>query len=119
MGSSQMILLDTHAWLWWISNPECLSKKAGEAVAVAMADNLLYLSSISVWEIAMLVKRGRLQLTMDVTDWIAKSEALPFLHFMPVATKLPSNPFPCQGFFMMILPTASLQQPRLQWARHL
>lgn len=28
--------------------------------------------------------RGRLQLTMDVAAWVAKSEALPFVHFIPV-----------------------------------
>ena len=85
MGSSQVIVLDTHAWIWWISNPEYLSEKAGEAVARAMADNMIYLSSISAWELAMLVKRGRLELTMDAADWIAKSEGLPFLHFVPVS----------------------------------
>ena len=42
------------------------------------------MSAISVWEIAQLVDRRRLHLTIDVADWIAQSEALPFLHFVPV-----------------------------------
>ncbi len=99
MGSSQLIVLDTHAWLWWLSNPEHLSKKADEAVAAAMAENILYLSAISAWEIAMLVKRGRLELTMEVTDWIAKSEALPFLHFVPVSNGIASKSVYLPGFF--------------------
>jgi len=32
----------------------------------------------------MLVSRGRLELTMDVEDWIAKCESLPFFNFIPV-----------------------------------
>ena len=32
----------------------------------------------------MLVARNRLEFTMDVRDWVARSEALPFLHFVPV-----------------------------------
>jgi PIN domain nuclease of toxin-antitoxin system len=33
---------------------------------------------------ALLTKRGRLQLSMDVADWIAASESLPALKFIPV-----------------------------------
>lgn len=42
--------------------------------------------------------RGRLELTMDVADWVARSESLPFVHFVPVdnqiafrATQLPGQ----------------------------
>ena len=45
-------------------------------------DESLY--AISAWEIALLASRGRLTFTMDAQDWIAKSEALPFFHFVPV-----------------------------------
>jgi PIN domain nuclease of toxin-antitoxin system len=41
-------------------------------------------SSISTWEIALLAAEARLQFTMDVQDWIAKCEGLPFLHFVPM-----------------------------------
>ena len=37
-----------------------------------------------IFQIALLAARGRLTFTMDAQDWIAKSEALPFLHFVPV-----------------------------------
>lgn len=36
----------------------------------------------------MLSMRGRLTLTLDVRDWIARSEALPFLSFVPVSTAI-------------------------------
>ncbi len=47
-------------------------------------ESAIYVSSISAWEVALLVAKGRLQLTMDVEDWMARSEALPFLNFIPV-----------------------------------
>ena len=50
----------------------------------AVEQKAVSLSSISVWEVAQLVARGRLQLTMAVADWVAKSEALSFVHFIPV-----------------------------------
>lgn len=84
MGNAEMIVLDTHAWIWWVSSPERLSDTGREAIDRAMAAESLYLSCISAWEVAMLTERGRLQLTMEARDWIAKSEALSFLKFVPV-----------------------------------
>ena len=79
-----MIVLDTHVWVWWLSNPDKLAARARKAVTEAAADRSIYISAISAWEIALLASRGRLKFTMDALDWIAKSEALPFFHFVPV-----------------------------------
>jgi PIN domain nuclease of toxin-antitoxin system len=83
-----MIVLDTHAWIWFTSNPEALSQKAKKVVEAAVEEKNLLVSSISAWEVALLVKKGRLKLTMDVTDWIAKSENLPFIQFIPVTNSI-------------------------------
>jgi PIN domain nuclease of toxin-antitoxin system len=83
-----MIILDTHAWIWFISNPENLSKRAEKAVNVALKDKSILISSISAWELALLVKKKRLKLTLEVTDWIAKSESLPFIQFVPVTNSI-------------------------------
>lgn len=83
-----MIVLDTHAWVWWVSNPKQLSKKAQSAIDKAMREDGIYISSISVWEIAMLVYRKRLVLSMDVRDWVAKCENLKFMHFAPITNSI-------------------------------
>jgi len=79
-----MIVLDTHAWIWFVSNPELLSKPAKKAIDAAMAQKEIFISSISAWEVALLVDKKRLELTINVTDWIAKSEKLQFFQFIPV-----------------------------------
>ncbi len=79
-----MIVMDTHVWLWFLSNPALLSRPAHDALEAARSDNGLVVSSISAWEVALLVKKDRLRLSMDVGDWIAKSESLPFIDFLPV-----------------------------------
>lgn len=79
-----MILLDTHAWVWWINGQPSLSRKADRSIQQAARSAAVFVSSISVWEVAQLVARGRLELTMDVESWVAKSEAMPFLHFVPI-----------------------------------
>jgi PIN domain nuclease of toxin-antitoxin system len=83
-----MIVLDTHVWVWWVSGATALSERAARAIEGAAADRSIVVSSISAWEVAMLVQRGRLELTMDVGDWIARSEGLPFLNFVPVDNRI-------------------------------
>jgi PIN domain nuclease of toxin-antitoxin system len=79
-----MIVLDTHAWVWFVSNPEMLSKTARKSIDAVIGENDIFISSISAWEIALLAANNRLNLTLDVADWITKSESLPFFHFVPV-----------------------------------
>jgi PIN domain nuclease of toxin-antitoxin system len=79
-----MIVLDTHIWLWWISNPDQLSPAARDAIDLAVTGKGVIISSISVWEVALLVKKGRLKLSVEVRDWVRKTEDLPFVRFVPV-----------------------------------
>lgn len=79
-----MIVMDTHVWVWFVSNPELLSKAAKKSIDAAMEKKEILISSISAWEVALLVAKKRLKLTLDVTDWIARSEKLPFFRFIPV-----------------------------------
>ena len=83
-----MIVLDTHVWVWWVAGGEALSEAAARAIESAVSDRSVHVSSISAWEVALLVDRGRMELTMDVADWIARSEALPFLRFVPVDNRI-------------------------------
>jgi len=79
-----MIVLDTHSWIWWVSNPAFLSETAKQLIDEAVTGMNVFISSISAWEVAVLVSRGRLKLSMSTGDWIAASEALPFVEFVPV-----------------------------------
>ena len=53
-----MIVLDTHAWLWWISSPEKLGLAARKALDQAASENGIYISAISSWEVALLMEKG-------------------------------------------------------------
>jgi PIN domain nuclease of toxin-antitoxin system len=79
-----MIVLDTHVWVWWINGQPPLSAKAERAIRNAASHAAVYVSSISVWEVSQLVAKGRLELAMDVESWVARAEAMPFLHFIPM-----------------------------------
>jgi PIN domain nuclease of toxin-antitoxin system len=67
-----VIVLDTHAWLWWLTTPERLSDIAGEAIERTTSVGV---STLSAWEVAMLVTRGRISLDRDVGLWIGQAFA--------------------------------------------
>lgn len=94
-----MIVLDTHVWLWWISNPELLASEASRAVNQAILENGIVISSISTWEVAMLVEKGRLELSIDVRDWVRKTEGLPFVRFIPVDNTISLRSVSLPGHF--------------------
>ena len=83
-----MILLDTHAWVWWVAEPKLLSARARAAIDGAVSTEGVAVSAISAWEVAMLAKRGRLELTVDVEEWVAASERLPFLTMIPIDARI-------------------------------
>ena len=55
------VLLDTHVWIWWsIGADQALSPKAREVLAASKK----WVSAISCWELAKLVKKKRLGLAI-------------------------------------------------------
>lgn len=78
-----MIVLDTHALLWWVSRPAALGSKGRRAVDAA---DRLGVSAISFWEIATLVRKGRLELDRPLAEWIGGALALPRLEELPVTS---------------------------------
>jgi PIN domain nuclease of toxin-antitoxin system len=79
-----VILLDTHTWVWWANDSAELSGPARRQTEAALQEDRLLVSSISVWELALLVERGRLRLAIAVDEWVARAERIPGLRFVPV-----------------------------------
>ena len=68
-------LLDTHAWVWWICGDSRLAPREREALDNLPPSERPVLAEISLWEVAMLVERGRLELDMDLERWLALASA--------------------------------------------
>ncbi len=83
-----MIVLDTHALIWWIGGDPALSPSAAAAIAAERPGGRIVVSSISAWEIAMLVARGRLSLSMDVTAWLTAVERIEEVSFVAVDNEI-------------------------------
>ncbi|MDZ7699968.1 MAG: type II toxin-antitoxin system VapC family toxin [Deltaproteobacteria bacterium] len=83
-----MIVLDTHTWVWFVSDPANLSGAAKHAIESSISHNGLFISSISVWEVALLVAKKRMAFSMDVVDWISMSERMSFFQFVPIDNRV-------------------------------
>ena len=68
-------LLDTHTWIWWICGDSRLTARERETLDNLPPTARPVLSEISLWEVAMLVSLGRLELDMDLERWLAVASA--------------------------------------------
>jgi PIN domain nuclease of toxin-antitoxin system len=65
-----VILLDTHVLVWMSLDPDRVSKAAIAAIQDARSRGILYISDITLWEIALLARRGRIQITGTIDAFI-------------------------------------------------
>ena len=77
------LLLDTHIFIWWVHQPEKLSR----TVLSALEDdaNELLLSVASVWEMQIKVQMGRLKLRLPLKQLVESQQDTNDLRILPVA----------------------------------
>jgi PIN domain nuclease of toxin-antitoxin system len=78
-------LLDTHAWVWWVDRDRRLGRAMIDALDRLPADDRPLLSDISLWEVAMLVERGRLSFTMPLVEWLDRAAHPRTVRLIPIS----------------------------------
>jgi PIN domain nuclease of toxin-antitoxin system len=76
------LLLDTHVFLWWITNNPNLSARAREVISDSHND--LFFSAVSGWEIAIKAHLGRLQLPDDLERFIVAQLSANAILVLPI-----------------------------------
>jgi PIN domain nuclease of toxin-antitoxin system len=64
-----LILLDTHTWIWSYSATKLLSDDVKKRIKKTIADQRT-IASISIWEFAMMVVKGRINVKIDPKLWL-------------------------------------------------
>ncbi len=92
------LLLDTHIWLWLILGDKSLKKTVVNVIKKAAVQHTIYVSAISMWEIAMLEHHDRITLGSPTDEWIHRALSIPGInvaHLTPEiivdSVKLPDN----------------------------
>jgi PIN domain nuclease of toxin-antitoxin system len=75
------LLLDTRALLWWLDDPQLLSKAAREAIGDGK--NTVYISAAVAWEIVIKRALGKLDAPLDL------EAAMTANRFLPLAVTIP------------------------------
>jgi len=82
-----MIVLDTHIWIWRVNGSAELAP-AKEQVIASREREGLGVSAISCWEVAKLVEKGRLVLSLPVDQWIDQALRYPGIRLIPLTPRI-------------------------------
>jgi PIN domain nuclease of toxin-antitoxin system len=80
-----MIILDTHAWIWYVTESDKISINALNKIKDV---DVCGVSAISCWEIAMLISKGRLKLNVSTKEWINKALNYNKIELIPLSPDL-------------------------------
>ncbi|HXQ23718.1 MAG TPA: type II toxin-antitoxin system VapC family toxin [Candidatus Acidoferrales bacterium] len=72
-------LLDTHVLLWWFDDDNKLPRSHRRVIRRADAEHPLWVSDISLWEIATLHSLRRIHLRLPLRDWLDRATAPPLV----------------------------------------
>jgi PIN domain nuclease of toxin-antitoxin system len=87
--ASDLLLLDTHCWIWaQLGLLQKLSRLALQAIRNAESGGNLRISTISIWELAMLEQRGRVALPMNVRTWLDQALSKPGIAVTPLTPEI-------------------------------
>jgi PIN domain nuclease of toxin-antitoxin system len=73
----QGILLDTHTWIWLFQGSTELSENVIVKINQIGSQGKVFISAISVWELSMLVAKGRVTLAKPIHQWVEDSLSQP------------------------------------------
>jgi len=108
---ARSVLLDTCAAIWLMNgDPMSLVSRAAISAALA-AGKGVYVSPITAWEIAILVAKNRLQLTLAPEAWIDRLLALPGVRLAPMPPRVLIASATLPGSPPRIPPTESSPRP--------
>lgn len=104
MTRTPTVVLDTHAALWWTLQPQLLG--SGAAAVIDGAERI-GIPAIVFWEVALLTRKGRLELDLSPADWavkvcsIGRVAALPMTADIAMAAdSLAMHPDPADRFIV-------------------
>jgi PIN domain nuclease of toxin-antitoxin system len=76
-----LLVLDTHAVLWWTLDPARLGKLAARALEEA---ERVGIPTIALWETSVLVRKRKVRLDLPLTEWAERLLAIPRVEALPL-----------------------------------
>ena len=88
MNKTPKLVLDTHVWVWLMEGRADLHQSVREAIGRSARDGKVLVAAISIWEIAMLERKGRLMLSLPPLQWSRKALTAPGVALCPLTPEI-------------------------------
>ncbi len=92
-----MIVLDTHIWIWWVNESPQLTEQQKKWIQDYQSQGL-GISIISCWEIAKLVEKRKLVLSIPVDEWLKVALAYPGVQLLNLTVSIVVESTQLRGF---------------------
>ena len=87
--TASLVLLDTHILIWWLLDSPLLGAEQSRLLeGLESRAQPLAISAITLWEIAVMVARGRLEVPDPLDDWLDQIETHPQIVVMPLTARI-------------------------------
>ena len=83
----ERLTLDTHVIIWYVEGIK-LSQKQVELINHFRAKNELFISNITIWEIAMLASAGKINFAVSFDNWMSKLLSIPGLNLIALSPEI-------------------------------
>lgn len=84
-----MIVLDTHIWVGLINGDAKLKARGlHKYIEGFVRTHSIYLPAISLWEVSMLVAKGRISISGSASDWIQRASSAPGISVYPLSPEV-------------------------------
>jgi PIN domain nuclease of toxin-antitoxin system len=80
-----VLVVDTHVAVWWAGDPRRLGHAARARLAAA---DRLGIPTIVFWEVALLVRKRKLDLGMPVNEWAQAIQTVPRVEALPLTAEI-------------------------------
>jgi PIN domain nuclease of toxin-antitoxin system len=88
MNEGDGILLDTHAWLWLATGDAIVPAAVRKTLEKIEARGGLYVSAISLLEIANMARRNRIQLPVNLNEWFERALSEANIGLLPITPEI-------------------------------
>ena len=98
-ASANITILDTHVWLWLMEGDPRLDARRVEELERAASAGSLYVSTLSLWEVAVLEALGRVRFTVPIDTWLEEAIDTPGLNLLEVDSRTAAESARLPGAF--------------------
>ncbi|MFZ1320857.1 MAG: type II toxin-antitoxin system VapC family toxin [Ignavibacteria bacterium] len=92
-----MILLDTHIWVWWVSD----ISKLGTEILELISNNEetgISISIISIWEVTKLIEKNKIKIKIPLEEWMDEAIKYPGMNVLNLSKEIILNTTALKNF---------------------